>query len=294
MLTNTASPAADVYGLGAILYRILTGRPPIEAADGDFARTMQLIREHDIISPRERDRRIPSELNALCVKSLETDPAQRYPNAGEFAADLRRCLEGESIQARPSGIIRRVQRWARHHPGFAVTICMLLVFYTYHMIADLAGLLPGNEGFKRSVNYVVPLAILNAAVWQWWLQRTGGAAWTLYAWATGEVLLLTTVIFSGDGARSGLTPAMFVLVAASSLRCRALLIGYVTVLTMLSYGFIWVHTVVIRQQTVGALTGIPVLLAFALIGVVQYIALNRSSASFEATGEGLPRKISRS
>ena len=128
----------------------------------------------------------------------------------------------------------------------------------------------------------------------WWLQRTGGAAWTLYAWATGEVLLLTTVIFSGDGARSGLTPAMFVLVAASSLRYRALLIGYVTVLTMLSYGFIWVHTVVIRQQTVGALTGIPVLLAFALIGVVQYIALNRSSASFEATGEGLPRKISRS
>lgn len=290
---STASPAADVYGLGAILYRILTGRPPIEAADGDFARTMQLIREHDIISPRERDRRIPSELNALCVKSLETDPAQRYPNAGEFAADLRRCLEGESIQARPSGIIRRVQRWARHHPGFAVTICMLLVFYTYHMIADLAGLLPGDEGFKRSVNYVVPLAILNAAVWQWWLQRTGGTAWTLYVWATGEVLLLTTLIFSGDGARSGLTPAMFVLVAASSLRCRALLIGYVTALTMLSYGFLWVHTVVIRQQTVAALTGIPVLLAFALIGVVQYIALNRSSASFEATGEGLPRKISR-
>lgn len=291
---STASPAADVYGLGAILYRILTGRPPIEAADGDFARTMQLIREHDIISPRERDRRIPVDLNALCVKSLETDPARRYSNAGEFAADLRRCLEGESIQARPSGIIRRVQRWARHRPGVAVTICMLLVFYTYHLIADLAGLLPGDEGFKRSINYVVPLAILNAAIWQWWLQRTSGAAWTLYAWSTGEVLLLTTVIFSGDGARSGLIPAMFVLVAASSLRCRALLIGYVTILTMLSYGFLWIHTSVVRQQPVGALTGIPVLLAFALMGVVQFIAINRSSASFEAPGDGLPGKISRS
>jgi hypothetical protein len=49
----------------------------------------------------------------------------------------------------------------------------------------------------------------------------------------------------------------------------------------------------VRHQAVGALTGIPVLLAFALIGVVQFIALNYSSASFEATGEGLPRKISR-
>ena len=68
-----------------------------------------------------------------------------------------------------------------------------------------------------------------------------------------------------------------------SLRCRTLLIGYVTILTMISYGFLWVHTVVIRQQTLGTLTGIPVLLAFGLIGVVQYIALNRSSASFEAT-----------
>jgi hypothetical protein len=62
---------------------------------------------------------------------------------------------------------------------------------------------------------------------------------------------------------------------------------------MLSYGFLWVHTALVRHQAVGALTGIPVLLAFALIGVVQFIALNYSSASFEATGEGLPRKISR-
>ena len=288
---STVSRAADVYGLGAILYRILTGRAPIEAVDGDFARTMQLIREHDIVPPRERDRRIPKELNALCLKSLETDPANRYQHAGEFAADLRRCLDGESIQGRPSGILRRVQRWARHRPGLAVTICMLSVFYVYHVIANLAGLLPGDENFKRSVNIVVPMAILNAAVWQLWLQRTGGAAWTLYAWATGEVLLLTAVIFTGDAARSGLIPAMFVLVAASSLRCRPALIGYVTILTMLSYAAIWIHTVAIREQTVGALTGIPVLLALALIGIVQYIALNRSSASFESSGDRLPGRM---
>ena len=288
--SSTASPAADVYGLGAILYRILTGRPPIEVASGDFAQTIQLIREHDVISPRERDRRIPHDLNAICIQSLETDPALRYPNAGEFAADLRRCLEGESIHVRQSGIFRRVQRWARHRPGLAVTICMLLVFYSYHVIAIAIGMLPGDESFKRTVNYVVPLAIMNAAIWQWWLQRTGGAAWTLYAWATGEVLLLTAVIFSGDGARSGLTSAMFVLVAASSLRCRPLLIGYVTVLTMLSYGLLWVDSIIVRHQPVAALTAIPMMLALALIGLIQYIAMNRSSASLEANRDGMPRK----
>ncbi len=288
--SSTASPAADVYGLGAILYRILTGRPPIEVAGGDFARTIQLIREHDVISPRERDRRIPHDLNAICIQSLETDPALRYPNAGEFAADLRRCLEGESIHVRQSGLFRRVQRWARHRPGLAVTICMLVVFYSYHVIANLTGMLPGDEGFKQTVNYVVPLAILNAAIWQWWLQRTDGAAWTLYAWATGEVLLLTAVIFSGDGTRSGLTSAMFVLVAASSLRCRPLLIGYITVLSMLSYGLLWVDSIIVRHQPVAALTAIPMMLALALIGLIQFIAMNRSSASLEANRDGMPRK----
>ena len=151
-------------------------------------------------------------------------------------------------------------------------------------------MLPGDESFKRTVNYVVPLAIMNAAIWQWWLQRTGGAAWTLYAWATGEVLLLTAVIFSGDGARSGLTAAMCVLVAASSLRCRPLLIGFVTVLTMLSYGLLWVDSIIVRHQPVAALTAIPMMLALALIGLIQYIAMNRSSASLEANRDGMPRK----
>ncbi len=287
---STASPAADVYGLGAILYRILTGRPPIETASRDFVSTIQLIREHDVISPRERDRSIPHDLNAMCVKSLETDPARRYLNAREFACDLRRYLEGESIQARQSGVARRLLRWARLRPGLAVTICMLLVFYSYHLTATAAGMLPGDEGFKRTVNYVVPLALLNAAIWQWWLQRTSGAAWTLYAWSTGEVLLLTAVIFSGDGARSGLTAALCVLVAASSLRCRTALIGYVTILTMFSYGFLWLDSILIRLQPVAPLTAIPMMLALGLIGLVQYIAMNRSSASLEALRGQMPGK----
>lgn len=73
--SKTASRSADVYGLGAILYLILTGRPPIQSVDGDIAKAIALIREHDVAAPRESSRTVSHELNTVCVKSLETDPA---------------------------------------------------------------------------------------------------------------------------------------------------------------------------------------------------------------------------
>lgn len=105
---------------------------------------------------------------------------------------------------------------------------------------------------------------------------------------TVDVILINEQrIYSGDGARSGLIPAIFVLVAASSLRCRPLLIDYVTILAMFSYSLLWIDTVFRRQEEVGTLTGVPALLAIALIGVVQSIGLIRSSASFESRNDSL-------
>jgi predicted Ser/Thr protein kinase len=281
-LSKTASRTADVYGLGAILYRILTGRPPIQSVDGDIAKTIELIREHDVVAPREANRRIPKDLNTVCVKSLETDPTLRYQNAGDFAEDLQRCLDGEAINARSRGLFRTIHQWARHRPGLAATLVTVGVFYIYHLIVDSAGLLPNDDFFKKAVSIIVPLTVFNAWFWQYWLRRTQGAAWTLYAWTTGEVALLTSLLMAGDGARSGLLPAYFVLVALSVLRCRPLLIGYVTALTVIGYGSLCVYTVCVTQEKVNPLLAIPTLLALCLVGVIQYIALSRSSVSLES------------
>ena len=291
--SSTVSTAADVYGLGAILYRILTGRPPIQAVTGDMARTIELIREHDVVAPRERDRRIPKELNTLCIKSLETDSALRYQHARAFAEDLMRCLEGESIEAKPLGPLRQLLRSARHRPGLTATLSVLSVFSVYHVIVNYAGLRPDSQEFNTVVMVVVPLAVMNAWFWQFWLRRTQGAAWTLYAWTTGEAVLLTCVVIAGEGAASGMHPAYFLLVAASVLRCRPLLVGYVTVLTMICSAVVWGYSVFALRQDVDPLIAIPRLLALCLIGIIQYIALRKSSVSLESQVDRISQRSGR-
>ncbi|MCA9058770.1 MAG: serine/threonine protein kinase, partial [Planctomycetaceae bacterium] len=102
------SAATDVYGLGAVLYRILTGRPPLELSSVRLVQAIELMKIHDIIPPRERDHRIPRAVNDVCMRALETDPRNRYRSVQEFADDLRRYLEGEAVEARPLSMVRRL------------------------------------------------------------------------------------------------------------------------------------------------------------------------------------------
>ena len=276
------SPATDVYALGAILYRLLTGRTPIVSDSGNLARTLQLIQEHDVISPRSISRTICPELNILCMKCLETDPGRRYQNARLLAEDLGRFLEGEPILARSPGVFRKLQRWARHRPGLAATWLVLTFFGTYHVTNALLGGLLDYPSFNRAVKLVLPLAAFNAWFWQRCLIRKSGAAWPLYAWATGEVFLLTVLLLFTDGARSGLVSLYYVIVAVSVLRCRPLLVGYVTLLAMAGYVASWGFSRFVAAGVQGPLQGVPVLLSLGLIGFVQYLALKRSSASYES------------
>lgn len=280
--TRMMSAATDVYALGAILYRLITGRTPIVSDSSSVARTLQLIREHDVISPQSIDRTVSSELNTLCMKCLETDPARRYQNARLLAEDLGRFLEGEPILARSPGVFRKLQRWARRRPGLAATWLVLTFFGTYHLTNVLLGGLRDYPSFNRAVTFVLPLAALNAWFWQRCLIRKHGAAWPLYAWATGEVLLLTGLLLFTDGARSGLVSLYYVIVAVSVLRCRPLLVGYVTLLAMAGYGASWGFSRFAAAGVQDPLQGVPVLLSLGLIGFVQYLALKRSSASYES------------
>ena len=279
---RTMSPATDVYAIGAILYRLLTGRTPIVSDSDNVARTLQLIQEHDVISPRSLSRSISPELNTLCMKCLETDPRRRYQNARLLAEDLGRFLEGEPILARSPGVFRKLQRWARHRPGQAATWLVLTFFGTYHLTNALLGGLQDYPSFNRAVTFVLPLAALNAWFWQRCLIRKHGAAWPLYAWATGEVLLLTSLLLFTDGAKSGLVSLYYVIVAVSVLRCRPMLVGYVTLLAMAGYVASWGFSRFVAAGVQDPLQGVPVLLSLGLIGFVQYLALKRSSASYES------------
>lgn len=134
--TRSLTTATDVYGSGAVLYSMLTGRPPFVGQNS--LEILSQVREREPLRPSAIAPQVGRDLDTICLKCLEKDPARRYPSAEALAADLQRWLQGEPIAARSTGPLERAAKWVRRNP-VAAALAVVSIVATFAVVIASVG-----------------------------------------------------------------------------------------------------------------------------------------------------------
>jgi serine/threonine-protein kinase len=234
-LRSALGPATDVYGLGAILYELLAGRPPFRAST--IMETIVQVLERDPASPRELRPEIPRELEGICLKCLEKSAKDRYASAEALADELDSYLRGEDVGA--TGIIARLRRWNRREPELVarlggLAIIAILTQYNYAVLSP-------NPRFW--LHYLIQAVLVLWAgisvLFQSLLRKGWPSDKVRVLWSASDILFLTIELKFLGRTETTLLACYPLLIAASGLWWRVHLVWITTAMAMLAYGILY-------------------------------------------------------
>ena len=229
---GTLDARSDVYSLGAILYELLTGRPP--ALGPTVMDTLVQVVERDPPAPRTVNPRVPRDLERICRRCLAKGAGERYPSAGAVGDELDRFLAGEPVEAQPSGPLQRLARWSRREPPLALRLAGLALFYAvqlvnYHVLHEF------EFEWHLRVSLVIAAWALVSVALQQILKRERYQTLGMFAWGAADVVAVTLILLAADGAASPLVIAYPVLIVASGLWLRTGFVTFMTAALVASY-----------------------------------------------------------
>ena len=152
-LVDQLRPSSDLYALGAILYAILTGQPPMQGTDPESIRQDVLLNRYPL--PREVRPEIPAPLEAVCVKAMALDPRQRYQSAKEIADEIEAWMADEPVRAWREPLRLRAARWVRRHRSLVVGSAAAMVVAMISLSVGMAVLAKANQRVRRSESIAV-------------------------------------------------------------------------------------------------------------------------------------------